>query len=110
MKSDYVELKGSRKSAPRSETIKGINKGEPVSVSIHIRPKTPLPDLTEFSQYKKFKTLLPRQYKTGHGASASDVEKIIKFAHRAGLSVAGISVMQRTVELRGTIARLEKAF
>src|SRR5579859_4640659 len=109
MSSDYIELKGSYKPS-RGERIKGINKGEPVSISVYLRPRTSLPDLTEAGQYKKFKTLLPRQFKSRHGALASDIEKVIKFAHLAGLSVSGTDAAQRTVELRGTIAHHEKAF
>ncbi len=110
MSPGYVELKGSHKSASRNEKIRGINKGEPISLSVCLRPRTPLPDLTEVGQYKKFKTLLPRQYQSKHGALASDIEKVIKFAHHSGLSISKIGVAQRTVELRGTIAQHEKVF
>ncbi len=110
MRSDYIELKGSHKLAARNEKIKGINNGEPFSITVYLRPRIPLPNLTEADQHKKFKTLSRGQFKSKHGALASDIDKIIKFAHRFGLSVSRISAAQRCVELRGTIAQHEKAF
>ncbi len=110
MNSGNIELRGSHKSAFRGEKIKGINKGEPVSVSIYLKPRTPLPNLTEVDQHKKFKKLSPGQFKSAHGAFSSDIENVIKYAHRTGLSVSRIGVAQRTIELRGTIAQHERAF
>jgi len=60
--SNVIELKGSHKMAPLAEKIKGIDKSESISISVHLSPKEPLPALTDREQYKKFKTLLPGKY------------------------------------------------
>src|SRR6267154_3024375 len=108
--SNVIELKGSHKMAPLAEKIKGIDKSESISISVHLSPKEPLPALTDREQYKKFKTLLPGKYSARHGARNLDITKIIKFAHHSGLSVIRTNLSQRVVEMRGPISHFETAF
>src|SRR5579871_1807635 len=98
---NYTELPGSHKVAPRADKLSGINKSQPASVTILLRPKETVPDLTSRSQYKTFNILLPGQFKSRHGARAADVDEVIRFAHLTGLTVYKINLAQRTIELRG---------
>jgi kumamolisin len=108
--SNRIELSGSHKPAPQAEKIRGVDKREAISVSVHLRPKQPLPVLTDHAQFKRFKTLSSGQYKSRHGAMKSDIVNVSRFAHFSGLSVIRNNVSQRVLEIRGSIAHFEKAF
>src|SRR2546430_742077 len=107
---NYVELKGSQKLAPFADKTVGLNKRQPISVTVLLRPKEPFPNLTNATQYKKFKSLSLTQYKTKHGLQKADIDKVVDFSHQSGLAVRVINESNRTIELRGSIAHLENAF
>ena len=107
---NYVELAGSHKMAPHGERRERIDKEIPITISVYLRPKEPLPGLTQGTRPRKLATLARGRYKSKHGAAKSDVKKITRFAHHAGLSILGIDEVQRRVELRGTISMMEQAF
>lgn len=107
---NYIELRGSQKNAPLADKTGGLNKRQPMSVTVLLRPKELFPNLTNAKQYKKFKSLSPSQYKSKHGSQKADIDLITEFAHQTGLAVKVINESQRTIELRGSIAHFENAF
>lgn len=108
--SEYITLKGSHKHVPKGGMVGGLDKNQPVSVTVVIRPKEALPQLAEMRQRRNFDALTKRQYASRHGASQKDIDEVLRFAHHAGLSATAINPAQRSVELRGTIIQLESAF
>ena len=84
-----------------------------VSVRLRRRPDAPaLPDLNNLAATPRGeKQYLSREdFAAQYGASPADVDKIVQFARTNGLEVVESSIPRRTVVLKGTAAKISKAF
>ncbi len=108
--SKHVLLRGSEKPAPKAKKVSKIRKSELINITVKLRPKEMLPDLTDPAIYEKFTPVTHDEFAQKYGSSEADIEIIKAFAHQAGLSVVKTEPDKRTLELRGTIAQMEKAF
>ncbi|GHN02474.1 kumamolisin [Cytophagales bacterium WSM2-2] len=107
--SSYVEIEGSRKIAPDAVQQPEIEKTQPLTVSLLLRSKTALPDLTNEHANRKFKRLTRQRLWSSHGPVHDDIKKIMSFAHHFDLTVVG-QPKNRIVELRGSVRQMEDAF
>ena len=110
MFSNHVPLKGSHRTAPMGKTIRDIDRNEISSVTIRVRAKFNLPDLTNLEQTRNFKPLSRSEFHQRYGADLKDIHKIEEFACHYGLTILRSDPNQRTIELQGTIYQLEEAF
>jgi kumamolisin len=108
--SKHVPLPGSEKSAPKGRKMAKTNKDSLINVAIKLRPKEPLPDLLSQGVNEQFTPLSPEAFSRRYGTSEADMEIVKSFAHNSGLSIVKTEAGKRILELRGTVAQMEKAF
>jgi kumamolisin len=108
--SQHVALKGSKKPAPEGTAVDGIQKTEPVTITLRLRPAAPLPDLLDPEVRNHFTPLSREDFAGRYGTTEKDIEVIRAFASHAELSVTRVEPHKRAVELQGTIAQMEAAF
>jgi kumamolisin len=106
----HVSLKGSEKAAPDAKKMAGLGKSELLNITVKLRSGEALPDLLNPSVYEKFKPMTHEEFEEKFGATDKDVKLVQAFANHAGLSVVRTEKNKRTVELRGTVEQMEKAF
>lgn len=103
-----IPLPRSERKAPPNASDAGRTASQQIlSVSVIVRRKAPL-DLAKL----KGRRLSRSEFAQKHGADSADFDKLRQFAHQHGLSVdeSASSLARRTLVLRGTAAKLEKAF
>jgi kumamolisin len=103
-----VTLPRSERKAPSGATDTGRTSArEILSVSVIVRRKTPL-SLVNLG----WRVISRAEFNEKYAASAADFDTLHRFAHEQGLSVdeAASSLPRRTLVLRGTAQKLEKAF
>jgi len=108
--SKHVTLAGSEKPAPKAKKIGKTEKSALINVTVKLRSKEPLPDLLDPKVYQEFSPLSHDEFNQKYGSSENDVKMVSDFANKAGLSVVKTELNKRTIELRGTVAQMEKAF
>jgi kumamolisin len=113
--SKLVPIPGSERHARSAAREAGApDPNERISVSVLLRPRTPLSNLASGKQMAANlhqRTYLSREeFATQYGASPDDVAKVEAFAHDHNLTVVEASLPRRTVVLSGTIANLSTAF
>jgi kumamolisin len=111
--SRYVTLPGSHKNpvAGAAEIAKSP-RDERLEVTVRLRPRNPLPKASELLRLGSTPapTISRVEFDRRHGASASDLAAVKKFAREHQLSVARESSARRTIILSGTVEQFEKAF
>ncbi|HEY0274098.1 MAG TPA: S53 family peptidase [Chitinophaga sp.] len=106
--SQYVVLPGSYKKQPAGVQAKSIGKDRLLTVSVRLRPKTPLPDL--LSSAGDLTAPDRAAFYEKYGARPEDIRHVSDFAHAMGLTVVKADARTRMVQLRGTHAQMEEAF
>ena len=108
--SKHVLLPGTERPAPKAKKMAKIDKAELINITVKLRPKEPLPDLLNPQVYEQFTPLSHETFARQYGPSEADTDIVKAFAHSAGLSIVKTEPNKRTLELRGTISQMEKAF
>jgi len=104
----HVVLPGSERRAPRGTRLDAVNQDEIIEVTVRLASKPKTPDME--AMIKQGKVLTPKEYEETFGCDHSQMQKVEKFAHEFGLTVAGKDVARRSLALRGPIKSMEKAF
>lgn len=100
-----IVLLGSFRTLPNYPRSGELDPLEQVEISVRVRRKKPLV-LNELT----LSPLSHEAYVAEFGASSEDVKLVENFAAENGLSVTEFSFPRRTVNLMGTIQKLEEAF
>ena len=103
----YAVVEGSERFL-RSGAV-AIGRAEPkveIEVSLKLRRKEPLPELTR----RPASVMTRKQLAAKHGASTSDIAKVVKILGQFGLKRVAQDPATRTVRFRGTVAAMEQAF
>ena len=108
--SQHVALQGSTKPAPDGTPVAGIQKQEPVTITLRLRPAQPLPDLLDPDVRANFTPLTREDFASRYGSTDSDIAVVRAFAAHAGLTVVKEEPHKRAVELQGSVEQMEKAF
>jgi kumamolisin len=111
-----VKIRGSEKNAlPGARSVGPIDDNERLEVTVRLRSKKPLEDLTSSNAYSD---TLPRErnylsrdeLNAIHGADPQDIAKIEAFARAHKLVVVEVNPEERRVVLSGTAAAFSAAF
>jgi kumamolisin len=107
MASTHLPIQGSeRKPLPGAVALGRANANATIEVSVKVRRKNPLPELTGLP-----KTVITRaQLRDTYGASQADIDAVVRTLATFGLRMVKSSAATRTVRLRGTVAAMESAF
>jgi kumamolisin len=98
-----VVIRGSEKLPdPRATLVAAADPGEPVSVTVRLRPDQPIPDGYSGESRDAFEQK--------HGARPADLAGVEAFAHHLGLAVDRANAAERTMTLTGTAAQMDAAF
>ena len=114
-RSKYRILQGSERKHPKDN--KRIGPAEPtelVTITLMLRRRpggSPSRTLEEFSKTaSKRMTLTHEDFAGAHGAAREDLDRVTQFARSQGLEVLESNSARRSVVVRGTVAKLNKAF
>ena len=109
-----IALRGTeRLPVPGTRAVGPTPANEPVRVSIHLRPRTELPDPVLFGALPadaRPAALTREEFAERYGASPDDVARVRTFAEGAGLRVVAEHVARRTVVVEGTAEAVQRAF
>jgi kumamolisin len=83
------------------------DRAELLDVSLHLRPRAPLPALDDVGQVAP---LTREQFAARHGAAPNDVARVAAFAGDHDLRVTAVHEARCTVVLSGSVAALGRAF
>jgi kumamolisin len=95
-----------------AEDVAALSPKEPVSVTVYLRkpagqPELPDPDRADLG-------LVPvvpdAELAAAYGADQADIDRVIEFAQRAGLTVTDSSAIKRSVTVKGPADKIQKAF
>jgi kumamolisin len=119
----YVELPGSHRQAPHAATaIREVAPGEPVEVSVYLReagakdpgddPLLKLPPVGSAEAAAKIPAQHSRPDMRAARAHsyAQQMDKVVEFAHRMGLTVVEQDPARRLIKLAGPAEKFEAAF
>lgn len=106
----HVPLKGSHRNTPVAKLKQGIDRSELASVTIRVRARNNMPDLLNPATSNDFRSISRSEFHGSFGANINDMDQIEKFAYHFGLTIVRSSIIERTIELQGTIGQLESAF
>ena len=111
MSSNYVEVPGSHRAAPKGAVATGaVMPGEVIEVSIYLKDREPDP-LADEPADEAVAAETRAQLNSARAESvAGDIGKVVAFANDAGLSVVKQEPGRRLVKLRGTAEKIEAAF
>ncbi len=104
-----VPLPGSERSAPDAVSASPAKPDEQVDITIRLRRRQSLNERVSTSE--SVATPLTRtEYAQQYGAAPADIRLVVAYATANGLTVVLKSTARRTVQIRGTVATLSKAF
>ena len=107
MAQDRVTVPGSERSEPSGATVVGdVAPGETVSVTVVVRPRSPLPESTNSAGAPLSRAEFARRY----GAAPNDLAAVERFASEYGLTVVASDAARRSVQLTGPVAAMSTAF
>ena len=113
----YTKLaKSSRPPIPGSRDLGAVDPSEVIEVTVRLRPRTPLAELSKHvhslaAQAPADRRHLSREeFAREHGASPEDIAKVKAFAHDHDLTVKDASEGRRSVHLIGSAEAMSKAF
>lgn len=91
---------------PGAEATSAANPNQIVEITVKIRRKKELPDVTE-----RPTTIMTRdQLEADYGATQEDAQKVVAALTPFGLKATGTDLASRTVTFTGTVAEMENAF
>jgi kumamolisin len=100
-RASLVPLPGSTRGAPTHQESGACDPETSATITVYVRSGggDPVPGL-----------LTREEYATTHGAAASDIDAVRRFAASRGLTVGGVDSGRRSVELTGKLDALAAAF
>ena len=113
---NYHAVRGSERTSPVNSRFLGpADRNEKVTVTIVLRRRPdgpPAPDIDTFTAAAvvKRRRLTTGEFAERYGASPGDVEQVVHFVTRHGLTVVETHPARRTLAVRGTVEQLEQAF
>jgi hypothetical protein len=113
---NLVPLPGSDRTHPRGAHRTGpAPREQTLAVSLIVRPREDAPALPDMDHWARTpprqRRYLPRHDEGAvFGADQADVDKVADFAREHGLTVAGVHLARRRVDLTGTVAQFDAAF
>jgi kumamolisin len=108
--SNYVPLKGTRRSLPPGVKIEASNLNEVIEVTVRVRGKKPIRGDAESETGDRAAAISRSAYAAQYGASKKDLNAVITFAHQCNLTVTGMSAARKSVFLKGTVQFFSAAF
>ncbi len=103
----YTAVPGSTRNVlPGARAVGRTNPQEALKVTIKLRRKKNLPELTS----RPKKALTREQLAAAYGASAADAKKVSAVLGQFGLKTVSTNLATRTIHLSGTASDAEKAF
>jgi kumamolisin len=107
MNSKFAVVPGSKRVAlPGAKATNPANPNAPLKITLKLRRKKNLPDLTARPKVPMTREQLAAAY----GASPADLKKVTATFQKLGFTVVKSDLATRTVHLTGTVAAAEKAF
>ena len=107
MAETHVAVTGSKRvSLPGARALGRANPHTTIEVSLKLRRKNELPDLTG----RPSATLSREELAEKYGASDDDIDKVVQAFQKFGLKRVEANAATRTVRLSGTITQMENAF
>src|SRR5271155_656449 len=107
MDNTHAVVAGSKRvPLPGARALGRANPHTTIEVSLKLRPKNEIPDLTG----RPAATMSREQLAEKYGASEDDIDKVVEAFQKFGLKRAEANAATRTVRLSGTIAQMENAF
>jgi kumamolisin len=104
-----VPLAGSeRRPLPGARPVGPSDRAEQLEVTVHLRPRTPLPGWDERGAAREH--VSRARFAALHGAQPDDVARVSAFAGDHGLRVDAVHEARRTVALSGSVEALSRAF
>lgn len=110
-----VPISGSeRRARPGAREAGAPDPNERISVSVLLRPRNPLSDLSSAkhlgTNLQQRSYLSREEFAAQYGADPGDVAKVEAFAHDNNLTVVEANLARRTVVLSGALSALSTAF
>jgi kumamolisin len=103
----FVTLPGSQRNPARAARVLGpADPDERVDVTIKLRRKAPLPEVSVRPAHPVSRAELGERY----GASTEEIDKVKSTFARFGLKVVDADAASRSVRLAGTVRSMEEAF
>jgi kumamolisin len=107
MADTHTAVKGSKRvPLPGARALGRANPHTTIEVSLKLRRKNEIPDLTG----RPTATMSREQLAEKYGASEDDIDKVVQAFQKFGLKRVESNAATRTVRLSGTIAQMENAF
>ena len=107
MNNTHSVVEGSeRVPLPGARALGAVNPGAVIEVTLKLRRKSPLPNLSD----KPSKPLTRTELGDKYGASKADADAVTAALTPFGLKVVNTNLPTRTIQLSGTAAALERAF
>jgi len=95
-----------------AEAVEALSPKEPVSVTVYLRKRAGQPELPDPDQVGLgVAPVVPdAEFAAAYGADQNDIDRVVEFAQRAGLTVVDSSAIKRSVTLEGPADKIQKAF
>jgi kumamolisin len=107
MADTHAAVRGSKRvPLPGARALGRTNPHTTIEVSLKLRPKNEIPDLTG----RPAATMSREELAEKYGASGNDINKVVEAFQKFGLKRVEANAATRTVRLSGTIAQMENAF
>ena len=108
-----VPLPLTERYAPVGAKVSGdVDPNENISVTIYVQRRQDQPELPEPDDTSG--SLPPRvsdeDFAAAYGADQADIDKVVEFAQRAGLTVIDSSALKRSVTVEGDVAAMQRTF
>jgi len=113
---NYSNLKGSHRSPRNGAKLVGpADPNEPVAVTIRVRRNPAAPPVPDMEYWTKVapgtRHFISRDdFAHTYGSSQEDMDKVTAFAKANKLTIKEVSGGRRTVEVKGTVDQMSKAF
>jgi kumamolisin len=112
----YKPLKGSTHSIPKAhKLLKATSPREMITVTLIVRRRKGGPKLRQVKDFLAkvnavHEPVDRQRFIANHGADPKDIDQVVAFAKSSGLDVVETNLAARSVVVRGTAAKLNKAF
>ena len=107
MADTHTAVRGSKRvPLPGSRALGRANAHTTIEVSLKLRPKNEIPDLTG----RPAATMSREELAEKYGASGDDIDKVTEAFQKFGLTRVEANAATRTVRFSGTVAQMENAF
>ena len=112
----YMQLAGSeRRPPPSARRAAPTDPKETFTVTVRVRRRSGAPAAPDHAHWMatppgRRNFITHDEFSRTYGAAPADLEAVVQFAHKNGLTVAATSIAGRTVTLSGTARQMSQAF